>query len=312
MTLLNGAGIKIFNILYFKFTSWIVKWENHKYLSEQSNSLILKNFAFQLANSYTYICYLILFTDRSFEQLEKDLLILMATAFAIKISFTYGIPYLFFKLNKRQIVKKWKVYYEEFYKTYFQLKERQHQETERKKMEEAAKQKLLEMRMRRHRGDDYYDEAEDINPKKNEREVLLQEIIPEELVESKLTDYSARDHYLHQQVEYTRAMIDDVYADDAFSDLAINLGYATFFSVIAPTACLVSFAMNGTYIAFYVWKLTSITKRANPIPASNIGVWATIFKVAFRDIVHVLPFARRNTTSLLVPDLKVKSRNAVY
>ena len=48
----GGIVITVFNLLYEYVVLHIAKWENHKFLNEREESIVIKTFIFQFVNSY--------------------------------------------------------------------------------------------------------------------------------------------------------------------------------------------------------------------------------------------------------------------
>ena len=109
MTVANGASIAILNTIYKALAIKVVNWENHRYQEEWENSLVIKNFTFQFANSYLTLFW-IAFKDQNFKGLAYSMgSILIVKQFALNLV-EIVLPIITNCLKQRKILKAWKTY----------------------------------------------------------------------------------------------------------------------------------------------------------------------------------------------------------
>ena len=87
----------------------VVNWENHRYQEEWENSLVIKNFTFQFANSYLTLFW-IAFFDQDFSALAYSMgSILIVKQFALNLV-EIVLPAILNCLKQRKILKLWAKY----------------------------------------------------------------------------------------------------------------------------------------------------------------------------------------------------------
>ena len=275
VTLLNVIVVKILNLAYLFLTRKIVEWENHKYQSAADNSLILKNFFFQFFNAYIYLVYYIIVDQKQIAELRLTFITTMVASLLSQVALVgrphqkFLLPYGKFLLCVRKFRKKWRKFHSQFYVIYYKQRREKLEKEAQRRAEEKERRELEEI-----------DDA-DKNAKVYLTKELAQEVDPNKYA----TDYEEEDHILHEQIEFTLCMDEEVNQQDAFTELvvsaeqAIQYGFSLFFNVVAPFSCIIVLAVNVAAISLYTWRFTVFTKRSDPKPASSIGVWIIIFKV---------------------------------
>lgn len=109
VTVANGAAIAVLNTIYKMLAIKVVNWENHRYQEEWENSLVIKNFTFQFANSYLTLFW-IAFFDQDFSALAYSMgSILIVKQFALNLV-EIVLPAILNCLKQRKILKLWAKY----------------------------------------------------------------------------------------------------------------------------------------------------------------------------------------------------------
>ncbi len=105
----NGAAIAVLNTIYKTVAIKVVNWENHRYQEKWENSLIIKNFTFQFANSYLTLFW-IAFVDMRFSALAYSMgSILIVKQFALNFV-EIVLPIITNCIKQRKILKAWNTY----------------------------------------------------------------------------------------------------------------------------------------------------------------------------------------------------------
>ncbi|CAD8128142.1 unnamed protein product [Paramecium sonneborni] len=79
LNIIQGVGIFILNLVYNQIVLFFAQYENHKYLEDYEQSIIYKNSAFTLLNSYLCIFYAAFVNDKSFLDLFIQLVPVLIT-----------------------------------------------------------------------------------------------------------------------------------------------------------------------------------------------------------------------------------------
>ena len=220
--MLNGVGITVLNLAYLRLTKTVVDWENHKYESAALNSLILKNFFFQFSNSYIYIAYNVVFTDKDFVDLEKEVLVIMGTAFVSRFLLSFAMPYGQYLWKKRAVIKKWTEFCSEYYDVYFKNKEKERLE----KLNQIEMRVALEAKRRQQKPPVDEQQENDIEEVPEKRRVyVMPDLLPKEDTGVTLTDYTITDQDAHKQIEYARTMQPEISPQECFTSL-VNIVYS--------------------------------------------------------------------------------------
>lgn len=102
----NGILIFVFTEVY-KFLSLVgVKWENHRFQTEEENSFVLKTFIFNFFLSYLNLFYYGLFLQ-DFDKLSLNFITILISKnilFLFKINL---LPKIIYYFKKKNLIKKW-------------------------------------------------------------------------------------------------------------------------------------------------------------------------------------------------------------
>ncbi|CAG9311621.1 unnamed protein product [Blepharisma stoltei] len=121
---LNAFQIQCFNMIYGKIAIKLNNLENHRTQSEYENSLVIKTYAFQFANSFNSLFYIAFFKTNwegcivktgnhkerkiganCMDELNTQLICLFVVAF-LKNILELGIPFIKFKLKQKEFKQK--------------------------------------------------------------------------------------------------------------------------------------------------------------------------------------------------------------
>lgn len=109
--IVNTIVIKIFNWIYEKLTSFVVKVENHKHETTRESSLVLKNFIFQFVNTYIFLFYFSVF-DPQYTIVVSTVISAFCSNSILNLLLSRVLPILFYKYYKRNMSSIWKKYME--------------------------------------------------------------------------------------------------------------------------------------------------------------------------------------------------------
>lgn len=102
---LKSVTVTIFSFIYDRIALFFVELENHKYDFSFENSLIIKTFLFRLVSDLTAIIYTI-FINKNFDDLKVLIYTMILVKMGTHLIFKYLVPFLVFKIKKRNYFSK--------------------------------------------------------------------------------------------------------------------------------------------------------------------------------------------------------------
>jgi hypothetical protein len=106
---LNSVSMFILNMIYVMIVDKVMKWENHRFASDQKNSLIPKLFIFGFFNYYINLLFYA-FYMKDFDMLTSNFISIFAFTVVSSLAYYYLAPILLFFVRRAYTLKKLKTH----------------------------------------------------------------------------------------------------------------------------------------------------------------------------------------------------------
>ena len=248
---INGVIIFICSLIYKALTFLCVEQENHEYWNSYENSQIYKNFLFESVNSY-FILFHYAYIDVDFEYVASNIISLAFSKQMLSIATNNFLPFVQYRLKKRQFLKKFRPWREAAKKEFVSKHGMQG-----KTWEELDKELVPNDK-------ETYDQFTSLKKIKTKKDLLV-------AFEEKLV--------LTEQIEETRLMAEEADLNEDYEITAISVGYICFFSAAYPGVVLVLLILMAFKYFMDVTKFTTYQRRYVTSPTKNIGSWHYVFEI---------------------------------